>query len=223
MRSTGTLRADEGVELQAETNGRIVAISFTEGARVRKGDLLVKLNDADLVATRARAELRKSSRRLKSAASLNCSSRASHARKSTTTALNDLHVQEAGNRTDRYAASAKTEVRARRSMASSVLRYDQRGRLRDRRDACRYVAGGSIGSGSTISVPEKAMPRAYAWAVPIQLIVAGQIVASTGRSTAIDPRSRFGDSHHVAHPRGVPQQGGEAVSRRVRQRLADTR
>src|SRR5689334_15117551 len=57
--STGTLRADEGVELQAETNGRIVSISFTEGAHVRKGELLVKLNDADLVATRARAGYRK--------------------------------------------------------------------------------------------------------------------------------------------------------------------
>ena len=57
--STGTLRADEGVELQAETNGRIVAISFTEGVQVHKGDLLVKLNDADLVATRARAGYRR--------------------------------------------------------------------------------------------------------------------------------------------------------------------
>ena len=52
--STGTLRADEGVELQAETNGKIVAINFREGTRVRKGDLLLKLNDADLRASLAR-------------------------------------------------------------------------------------------------------------------------------------------------------------------------
>src|SRR4051794_13056170 len=31
--STGTLRAEEGVELQAETNGKVVSINFTEGAR----------------------------------------------------------------------------------------------------------------------------------------------------------------------------------------------
>src|SRR5882757_4285813 len=48
INSTGTLRADEGVELQAETNGKIVAINFTEGRQVHKGDLLLKLNDADL-------------------------------------------------------------------------------------------------------------------------------------------------------------------------------
>src|SRR5690349_15699072 len=49
--ATGTLRADEGVELQAEVNGKIVFLRIEEGARVRKGDLLVKLNDADLRAT----------------------------------------------------------------------------------------------------------------------------------------------------------------------------
>jgi membrane fusion protein (multidrug efflux system) len=57
--STGTLLAEEGVELQAEIDGKIVSIHFTEGVRVRKGDLLVKLNDADLVATQARARYRK--------------------------------------------------------------------------------------------------------------------------------------------------------------------
>src|SRR6188474_1868478 len=59
LRATGTLRADEAVELQAETTGKIVSINFTEGARVRAGELLVKLNDADLRATLSRAEYRK--------------------------------------------------------------------------------------------------------------------------------------------------------------------
>jgi membrane fusion protein (multidrug efflux system) len=53
--ATGTLRADEAVELQAESGGRVVAINFDEGTRVRKGDLLLKLNDAPLRATLARA------------------------------------------------------------------------------------------------------------------------------------------------------------------------
>ena len=53
--STGTLLAAESVELQAEVNGKITAINFGEGARVRKGDLLVKLNDADLQARRLAA------------------------------------------------------------------------------------------------------------------------------------------------------------------------
>jgi membrane fusion protein (multidrug efflux system) len=43
------------VELQAEVNGKITSINFVEGAPVRAGDLLVKLNDADLQARRAAA------------------------------------------------------------------------------------------------------------------------------------------------------------------------
>jgi membrane fusion protein (multidrug efflux system) len=53
--AAGSLLADEGVDLQAETSGKVVAINFTEGAQVRRGDLLVKLNDADLLATLRRA------------------------------------------------------------------------------------------------------------------------------------------------------------------------
>lgn len=63
--ATGTLRADEGVELQPETNGKIIAINFTEGARVAKGDLLIKLNDAELRATLKRAEHRRELAELK--------------------------------------------------------------------------------------------------------------------------------------------------------------
>ncbi|MET0658590.1 MAG: efflux RND transporter periplasmic adaptor subunit [Steroidobacteraceae bacterium] len=53
--STGTLRADEAVELQAEINGKVTAINFREGTQVQKGHLLVKLNDADLRAQLERA------------------------------------------------------------------------------------------------------------------------------------------------------------------------
>lgn len=55
LAATGSLLADEGVELQAETNGKIVAIGFREGARVSRGQLLVKLNDSDLKAQRSLA------------------------------------------------------------------------------------------------------------------------------------------------------------------------
>jgi membrane fusion protein (multidrug efflux system) len=70
--STGTLLPDEGVELQAEVSGRITAINFAEGARVRKGDLLVKLNDADLQARHLAAtrELELATRRERRSAEL---------------------------------------------------------------------------------------------------------------------------------------------------------
>ena len=48
--STGTLKPDETVELSFETSGKIVGINFTEGTRVRKGDLLAKINDRPLQA-----------------------------------------------------------------------------------------------------------------------------------------------------------------------------
>jgi membrane fusion protein (multidrug efflux system) len=48
---TGDVIANEEVELRPEMSGKIVSINFTEGAFVRKGQLLVKINDADLQAT----------------------------------------------------------------------------------------------------------------------------------------------------------------------------
>lgn len=48
--STGTLKPDEQVELSFETSGKIVGINFTEGTRVKKGDLLAKINDKPLQA-----------------------------------------------------------------------------------------------------------------------------------------------------------------------------
>lgn len=63
--ATGTLRADEGVELQPETNGKIVSISFKEGSAVKRGDLLLKLNDAELQATLQRTLSRRDLAELK--------------------------------------------------------------------------------------------------------------------------------------------------------------
>ncbi len=50
VRATGTLRPDEEVDLSFETSGKIITIKFTEGTRVKKGDLLAKINDAPLQA-----------------------------------------------------------------------------------------------------------------------------------------------------------------------------
>lgn len=50
INSNGTLRADEEVDLSFETSGKIININFTEGTRVKKGDLLAKINDRPLQA-----------------------------------------------------------------------------------------------------------------------------------------------------------------------------
>jgi membrane fusion protein (multidrug efflux system) len=54
IRTTGTLMADEAVEVTTEASGKITAIRFAEGARVQKGALLVQINDAELQAERTR-------------------------------------------------------------------------------------------------------------------------------------------------------------------------
>ena len=48
--TTGTLLANESVELKSETAGKVIKILFKEGSRVNKGDLLVKINDEELQA-----------------------------------------------------------------------------------------------------------------------------------------------------------------------------
>jgi membrane fusion protein (multidrug efflux system) len=48
--STGSLIPDEEVELSFETSGKVVGIFFIEGTRVKKGELLAKINDRHLQA-----------------------------------------------------------------------------------------------------------------------------------------------------------------------------
>jgi len=48
--STGSLIPDEEVELSFETSGKVVGIFFKEGTRVKKGELLAKINDRPLQA-----------------------------------------------------------------------------------------------------------------------------------------------------------------------------
>jgi membrane fusion protein, multidrug efflux system len=48
--TTGTLMANEEVELRSEISGRVTDVSFQEGTQVKKGQLLVKINDRELKA-----------------------------------------------------------------------------------------------------------------------------------------------------------------------------
>ncbi len=53
---SGSVIPDEQVDLSFETSGKITAIHFREGARVAKGQLLAKINDAPLQAELRRLE-----------------------------------------------------------------------------------------------------------------------------------------------------------------------
>src|SRR5665213_36579 len=54
--ATGSIMANEEVELKCESPGKITGLYIVEGSRVRKGDLLVKINDADLQAQLKKAQ-----------------------------------------------------------------------------------------------------------------------------------------------------------------------
>lgn len=63
--ANGTLRADEAVELQTEVNGKVAALNFVEGQRVRAGEVLVKIDDSGLQASLRRAEARRDLARIR--------------------------------------------------------------------------------------------------------------------------------------------------------------
>jgi membrane fusion protein (multidrug efflux system) len=56
--AVGTLLPNEEVEIRSEASGKVERIAFDEGRKVAKGDLLVKINDADLQAQLLRARAR---------------------------------------------------------------------------------------------------------------------------------------------------------------------
>jgi membrane fusion protein (multidrug efflux system) len=56
IQTTGTLRANESVDLTAETAGKVTSIRFEEGERVAAGDLLLTINDSELQAERERLQ-----------------------------------------------------------------------------------------------------------------------------------------------------------------------
>ncbi len=56
--TVGTILANEDVDVRSEISGRVESISFKEGSRVSKGQVLLKIADAELRAETARAESR---------------------------------------------------------------------------------------------------------------------------------------------------------------------
>lgn len=182
--ATGSLRADEGVELQAETNGKVVAINFKEGTAVRKGDLLVKLNDADLRASLARAQYRRELAKTREHRYAQLLGQKVVTQDDYDSALNDVNVQQA--EMDLYQAQiAETEIRA---PFDGVV-------------GLRYVSLGAFVNATTriatlqrldnlkvdFAVPEKYTGRVVVGS-PINFTVAGGAQKFKGHIYAIDPR-----------------------------------
>lgn len=183
INSTGTLRADEGVELQAETNGKVVAIKFIEGAQVKKDDLLLKLNDADLRATLMRATYRRQLAKIREQRLALLLKQKMATQDDYDSALNDVNVQDAEIALTQ-AQIEKTEIRA---PFDGVV-------------GLRYVSTGAYVNATTriatlqrldrlkidFAVPEKYTGRIKVGS-PISFSVAGGISRFYGEIYAIDP------------------------------------
>lgn len=108
---TGSLRAEEGVDLQVEVSGKVVSINFREGSNVKKGDLLLKINDTELQAMLSRATYRMQIVELKEARLAPLVKNGGVPQQDYDAIVNDLNVQK--SEIDLINAQiAKTEVRA---------------------------------------------------------------------------------------------------------------
>src|SRR5690349_2189379 len=56
---TGSILANESIEVKSEVNGKIQRIYFIEGQAVKKGDLLIKIDDDELLAQLEKAKYNK--------------------------------------------------------------------------------------------------------------------------------------------------------------------
>lgn len=184
LMSTGSVRAEEAVELQAEINGKVVAINFKEGAHVQQGHLLVKLNDADLRATRQRALQRRELAMLREERLSKLVKDGLVRREEHDTAWNEVQIQNAEIELAE-AQIAKTEIRA---PFSGVV-------------GLRYVSEGAFVNAATrvatlqridrlkidFSIPEKYASRIKLGA-GITFTVAGGDRRFGGEIYAFDPR-----------------------------------
>jgi membrane fusion protein (multidrug efflux system) len=59
LTATGTVRAEESIDVQPEVSGKLLKIFFQEGTVVRAGELLARINDSELRATHQRAVYRR--------------------------------------------------------------------------------------------------------------------------------------------------------------------
>ncbi len=109
--TVGTILANEEVDVRSEVAGRVEAISFDEGTRVTKGQLLVKIADADLRAQLARAESRLAIANTEAERQRQLFGQSLTSQREFDTALNEYNVAKAETDLTR-AQLAKTEIRA---------------------------------------------------------------------------------------------------------------
>jgi len=109
--TTGNVLADEEIYIRPETSGRITGIYFEEDSEVRAGDLLVKLNDAELQQELRRISYQINLARIREQRQKELLSRNAIAQEDYDMVLNELNTLKA--QSDRVQAQIdKMEIRA---------------------------------------------------------------------------------------------------------------
>ena len=184
VRVTGELRANEEVELRAEEDGRVVALHFDEGQRVAAGELLVKINDADLQAELRRAQVQRAMAERREQRMEKLLAEQTVSQEVYDEARGRLSVLEAEIELIE-ARIAKTEVHAPFAGVLGLRTVSQGSYL----TSAQVVA--TLQSLDPIKI-DFAVPEKYASALgagaEVELEVAGQAQTVTGRVYAVEPR-----------------------------------
>lgn len=180
--ASGTVLADEDVELRAEVGGRVASIGFQEGTRVAKGTLLIKLDDTELQAIRRRALHRRDLAALREQRLSQLVQQKLVRQEEYDTAANELRIQEAEIALV-DAQIAKTEIRAPFSGVIG-LRHISEGAFINAASKLATLHGLS-----RVKI-DFAIPERYAARIKIGAAI--QIVSAagderTGRIYAVDP------------------------------------
>jgi membrane fusion protein, multidrug efflux system len=109
--TTGSLMANEEVELRSELSGRVTGLYFQEGKRVKQGDLLLRTNDRELKAQLKRNEAQEKQAGDEEARKAKLLELKSISQEEYDIALNTLHMAQA-DREATQAQLAETEIKA---------------------------------------------------------------------------------------------------------------
>ncbi len=182
--SSGTIQANEVVELSAEASGIIMEIYFEEGREVQEGDLLLKINDSELQAQKQRAEFRLNLAEQREERQRRLLERGGISQEDYDATLNEVNVLRSEVRLIN-AQIDKTEIRA---PFSGII-------------GLKYVSKGSyIGPNTRIASLQEVDPIKIDFSVPeryisrvtvgdnIQFTVQGVDSTFTGEVYAIEPR-----------------------------------
>ncbi|MEO8067257.1 MAG: efflux RND transporter periplasmic adaptor subunit [Flavobacteriales bacterium] len=181
--TTGTLLANEEVDLVSELAGRVTAIGFEEGGHVSAGQVLLRINDDEL-----QAQLRKAEANLKLA-------QGDESRKKQLLAVNGIS-QEQYDAVEAQLAGLQADaddLRAR--IAKSTIRAPFNGKV-----GLRSVSeGGFVGSNAVIAKLQQIDPMKVEFAVPerygrimrsgatIHFTLEGDTATYTGEVYAVEP------------------------------------